>query len=463
MTATESGRGAHLSLAVLLAALFLTILNETTVAVALPLIAADLDVPLSQAQWLTTSFVLTMAVVVPLNAWMQARWQVRTLFVVAMLLFVAGSAVAATGTHLGVMLMGRVLQGAATAMLAPTVLTIGMQIAPPDRRGRVMGVIAMVGSVAPAAGPAIGGLMVAAGGWHAVFLGMIPVALIITLLGVWHIPSSPPESVLARWDALSTGLSVGGFGLSVFGLSSITSGATSRPMAVLSLGIGMAAVAAFCRRQLRLARGSGALLDLRVFQRREFSLGAVGLALAFGQLFGTLNAVPLVLQGEFGTGPGTTGLLLLPGGLTMFLLAPVVGRWFDRHGPRRLTMTGAVCSGVGVLGLALVPSSAPAAVIMAPHAFVNMGAAFCLPAFSTFALSSLHRSQYAHGSAVLQTLQHLSGALGAAVILSTFEASANASRTVWWCVLAAAAALLAIGSRAARTPVPTPDVVQATS
>ncbi|NAZ77151.1 DHA2 family efflux MFS transporter permease subunit [Kineococcus sp. T13] len=412
----------------LLVSAFVVILNETIMGVALPRLMADLGVTAATGQWLTTGFMLTMAVVIPATGFIMTRFRLRQVFAAAMGLFSLGTAVAAVAPGFEVLLLGRIVQASGTAVMMPLLMTTAMTLVPPAARGRTMGTISIVISVAPAIGPTISGLVLSALSWRWMFLLVLPIALLALGLGLWKVRdvTTPRE---ARLDVLSLALSAVGFGGLIYGLSSTGEAAGGHaPVAPwIPVAVGVLALAAFVARQSRLQRASahGPLMDLRVFADRSFTVSSLVLVISFMGLFGTLIVLPIFLQTVLRLGSLETGLLLLPGGALMGVLSPLVGRLFDRYGPRPLVVPGAVVVSAGLwLLTTLHPGTATGMVVLA-HCLVSLGLAFMFTPLFTSALGSLRAELYAHGSAVVGTVQQLAGAAGTALfvtVLSTTSA-----------------------------------------
>lgn len=428
-------------LAVLLVGAFVVILNETAMNVALSRIMADLSVTERSAQWLTTGFMLTMAVVIPTSGWLLQRLSTRQVFGLAMSLFSAGTLIAALSFAFPLLLVGRVVQACGTAVMMPLMMTTVMTVVPNHIRGRIMGTITLVIACAPAIGPTLSGLILQFFAWRFVFVMVLPIALTILFLGLRLIPDLGPGRE-ARLDVVSLPLAAVGFGGLVYGLSLV--GNTDAPTWALPvvLVVGALALVAFGLRQVVLQRTDDALLDLRTFRVGEFSLAVVVMALVMLVLFGSIIATPLVLQQVLHTPPLEVGLLLLPGGLLMGLLGPVVGRLYDRIGPRWLAVPG----GVAVAGaFAIFATISPETQwwhLLVANLVMSAGLAFMMTPLFTVALGSLPHHLISYGSAVVGTVQQVAGAAGTALfvtIMSTVAASAGGT----------AEAALASGARVA--------------
>ncbi len=415
----------RLVIGLMLVSAFVVILNETLMGVALPVLMRELRVDANAAQWLSTAFMLTMAVVIPITGWLIQRFNTRPVFIVAMVLFSAGTLVAALAPGFAVLLVARVVQASGTAIMMPLLFTTVMTLVPPAARGRTMGNISIVISVAPALGPTISGLILSVLDWRWMFILVLPVALGALALGIARIPNvTTPKPT--HFDVFSVVLSAFGFGGIVYGLSNLGAIATGgNPLnGWLPLVVGLVGVAAFIARQLQLQRRDDALLDLRTFRSRQFTLSITMIVVSMLALFGTVILLPIYLQNVLGLDTLGTGLLLLPGGLLMGLLAPIVGRIYDRIGPTALVVTGSVLVSVVFWGMAMFTESTPTWWVLAAHVVLSLALALMFTPLFTSGLGALPPALYSHGSAIVGTVQQVAGAAGTALFVTIMAAQA---------------------------------------
>ncbi|MDT9593012.1 DHA2 family efflux MFS transporter permease subunit [Nocardioides zeae] len=396
---------------------FVVILNETIMSVALPQLMVDLDISAARAQWLTSAFLLTMAVVIPLTGWLLQRLHVRTVFIFAMSTFSVGTLLAAVAPGFEVLVVGRVVQAVGTAIMMPLLMTTILTTVAPERRGRMMGTISIVISVAPALGPTVSGLILQSLSWRWMFWIVLPIALVSLALGaVWVRNVTQPGR--PSLDVLSVVLSAVAFSGLIFGLSSIGESAGGHaPVAPwIPITVGALALVAFVARQLSLKER--ALLDLRTFATPAFSIAVSLVVVSMMALFGTLILLPIYLQNVLGRSTIETGLVLLPGGLTMGLLAPFVGRLFDQHGPRPLVAPGAVVASVALWSMSLLGQDTSIALVIGIHVVLSVGLALMFTPLLTSALGALPPQLYSHGSAIVGTVQQVAGAAGTALFIT---------------------------------------------
>ncbi|HYP73025.1 MAG TPA: DHA2 family efflux MFS transporter permease subunit [Microbacterium sp.] len=442
----------------LLAAAFVAILNETTMGVAIPHLIGDLGITAVQAQWLTTAFMLTMAVVIPTTGFLLRRYSTRAMFATAMGLFSAGTLIALIAPGFEVLLAGRVVQASGTAIMMPLLMTTLMTVVPPHLRGRMMGRVSVVISLAPAIGPTMAGIVLDTLSWRWIFAIVLPIALVALVVGVRWIHNLG-ERTHAPLDILSVVLSAFGFGGLVFGLSQIggtghdagtdaaaqAAASASTVTLIVSLSVGVIALGLFVWRQIVLQKVDDALLDLRIFRSGNFSLSVAHFAVMSLAFFGTITVLPLYMQGTLGLTATESGLVVLPGALAMGLLGPVIGRVYDRWGTRVLLVPGTIVVLAILWWFTTLTETTPVWILVVTQTLLSVGLAMSFTPLFTASLGSLQPKFYSFGSATVSTVQQVAGAAGIALlvtVMSAVTASASASG-------AAEAAAGAAGSRAA--------------
>jgi DHA2 family lincomycin resistance protein-like MFS transporter len=403
---------------ILLVSAFCVVLNETMMGVAIPRLMTGLSVTADAAQWLTTAFLLTMAVVIPITGFLLQRLNTRPIFLLAMALFSLGTLFATLAPSLGLLVAARIVQASGTAIMMPLLMTTVMTLVPPEARGKTMGNISIVMSVAPAIGPTISGLILNYLSWRWMFVLMLPIALAALFLGWRRMVNvtTPRYTPLDVFSVLVSVLAFGGvvYGLANFGVPVARGGAS--PWVPLSIGGG--AMLVFVSRQLALQRTERALLDLRTFASRNFTISIVMMAISMMALLGTIILLPIYLQNVLQFSTLQTGLLLLPGGLLMGLLGPRVGRLYDKLGPTSVIVPGIVVVSSVLWAMTQLREDTWFGYILAGHVVMSVGFALLFTPLFTVSLSSVPPALYSHGSAILGSVQQVSGAAGVALFVA---------------------------------------------
>lgn len=425
---------AVMTISVLIVSAFVMILNETIMNVALPTLMEQFAVSADRAQWLATAFMLTLAVVIPTTGYLLRRYSIRQVYTAAMSLFILGTAIAASAMFFDMLLVARVIQASGTAVMMPLLMTTILDLVPVSRRGQIMGNVSIVISVAPAIGPTISGLILQALSWRFIFLLVLPIAIAALIFGRARVAKDGGGEA-SYLSVPSIILSVPGFGGLVYGLSNLggghdaaaSAGATQSSIAWVAIAISVVCLTAFVFLQLRLQRKNHALLDLRPFTYRDFTLSLITMVLAMVALFGVIILAPLYLQQVRGLSTLQTGLMLLPGGILMGVLAPFVGRWYDRIGARALVVPGSILLSAILWQFTRFDQHTPIWLILGLLFTMNLSFALLFTPLFTTALNPLPHSLHSHGSALLSALQQLGGAAGTALLIGLMVSGASAA------------------------------------
>ena len=435
----------------LLVAAFVAILNETTMAIAIPELNVALGIPPEQGQWFTSAFMLTMAVVIPTTGYVVQRFTTRQVFLAAITTFALGTALCLVSHGFLPLLLGRIVQAAGTGIMLPLLMTTMMNVVPPHSRGRMMGRVGLVISLAPAIGPTMSGIVLDNLGWRWLFGIVLPIALVAMALGAkWM--TNLGETVRAPFDAISVPLSALAFGGLVFGLSQFggahggdAGGSSATVVGWSFVAAGILFLALFVWRQLALQRKDAPFLDLRVFMSRNYSLSVVIMAVVALAMFGTFSLLPLFLQTVAGLSAAQSGMVLLPGSLLMGLLGPVMGRIYDAQGPRVLLIPGTIMIATAMFFYSRVGEDTPVWMLVIVQSVMSLGLAGSFTPLFSASLGSLKRHLYSHGSAVLNTLQQVAGAAGTAMLVAIYSGALHSGEAAGQTAAQAAAP----GARAA--------------
>ncbi len=295
---------------------------------------SDFGVASSTAQWLVTGYMLVIGTLIPVSAYFMQRFTTRQLFITAMSLFTLGTLISGFSPVFSVLLIGRLTQAVGTAIMIPLLINVILSVIPVERRGAAMGMVGLVIMFAPAIGPTVSGLIVENFTWRWLFYFILPISLGSLFFGM-KVLTNISEVSKPKLDILSFVLSTLGFGGIVYGFSAAGKGDASftDPLVFSFLLVGFISLGLFSWRQLKL---ESPLLDIRVFRYPMFLLGLLLVMLVMMTMFAMMLVMPIYMQGALLFSAITAGLIMLPGGLLNGAMSPIMGRLFDKFGPRPL-------------------------------------------------------------------------------------------------------------------------------
>ncbi|EGA90252.1 major facilitator superfamily permease [Planococcus donghaensis MPA1U2] len=410
-------------LAVLLSGAFITILNQTLLATALPPIMNDLKISESTVQWLQSIFMLVNGIMIPITAFLIGKFTTRSLFLTAMSLFAAGTLLAAISPNFTFLLMGRMLQGAGAGIMMPLLQTILFLIFPVSQRGKAMGMFGLIIAFAPAIGPSLSGYLVDHYPWRSVFYVVLPIALII-LAAAYVVLKNVTEQTNPTMDYLSIVLSTLGFGGLLYGFSIAGNVGWLSTNVVVSLVIGAIALYWFITRQLKLKQP---ILEFRVFKYRIFSIATSLGMIVFASMIATTVILPLFMQNLLGFDALHSGLMLLPGAIIMGIMNPVTGALFDKYGAKWLLRIGFAILTVTTFFFANLSQDTTFLYLAVLNAIRMGGISMVMMPSTTLGLNQLPNHLIPHGTAMNNTFRQISGAIGTAVLVTVTVTAASDS------------------------------------
>jgi EmrB/QacA subfamily drug resistance transporter len=329
----------------------LALLDATIVNVAISTLGQAFRAPLSTIEWVSTGYLLAVAIAIPITGWAVDRFGGRIVWLLGLVIFTGASALAAVAWSAASLIAFRILQGIGGGMLEPTRLTVLARAAGPHRAGRVIGLIAISSTIGPVLGPILGGLILQHLAWEWIFLVNVPIGVISLGLALWAVPHDRPAHAAGRRiDLLGISLLCPGFAAIVYALSQAAQDGFDAPAVLAGLAVG---VLLFVGYLLHVRRDpERAIIDLRLFRSRGYTASISVMFLVGGALFSLMFLLPLYWQEARGRDILDAGLLLAPLGLGTLIGMPLAGRLADRVGARRLVPAGAGLVAIGALAFA---------------------------------------------------------------------------------------------------------------
>ena len=408
--------------AVLMIGTFVGLFGETALNMALTNIMEDFDVSAASAAWLTTGYLLVLAVLVPLSSYLVRWFTTRQLIVTAVSIAVVGSLVAALSPTFAILLVGRFIQAIATGIILPLMFSVVMLIFPVQKRGAVMGIVGIILTAGPALGPSIAGLIVSSLSWRFIFWIMVVVYAIVLLLGFSKV-GNVSNVTRPKIDLISLVSSTFGFGGVVFALATLAEESFSEPIVWVPLVVGLVLLVVFGVRQTKMAEP---MIDLSVFKSPMFTLGVALMVATMFMILSVAILVPMFLKTVLGFAALTAGLCMLPGNVLNIIMSPIVGTNFDKVGAKIFTRIGFTMILVSmIVFLTTISADTATWIIIVNLCVFFVGVSMTIMPAQTNAMNSLAPQQFADGSAALNTLTQIAGASGTAVAITMFTIGQN--------------------------------------
>jgi EmrB/QacA subfamily drug resistance transporter len=403
----DLGRHVLAAAAVVICGAVMTILDTTIVNIAIDRLAVEFGAPLTTIQWVSTAYLLALAAVIPLTGWSVDRFGTRRVFMVAIAVFVLGSALSGAAWSAGSLIAFRVLQGLGGGLVMPVGMTILARAAGQDRMGRVMALVGIPMLLAPAVGPIVGGALVDGATWRLIFFLNIPLGALTLALAARTLEREQPAGA-GPLDLTGAALLSPGLAALVLGLSA--DGAWPALLA------GAVLVAAFVRHALRARHP---LIDLRILRDRAVA-AATGTVLLFsGAFFGSLLLFALYLQLARGQSALGAGLLLLPQAVGAMLTMPVAGKLTDRVGAGAIVVPGVAVALLGTIPAVVTDSPGVLIAIGLVLRGAGMGATL-MPAMAA-AYQALPPEHVARAASLLEIAQRVGASVGIALLAVVLE------------------------------------------
>lgn len=404
-------------IAILFVGAFVSILNETLLNVALPSIMKEFDASASAVQWLTTGYMLINGVLIPASAFFIQKFTNRKLFILAMSLFTAGTLLATFAPSLGVLLAARMIQASGSAIMMPLLMNVMLFSFPVERRGAAMGLFGLVMITAPAIGPTLSGWLIEHYSWRTLFDVVMPIAVITLLFAIFKLKNITPQRDI-KLDILSIILSSIGFGGLLYGFSSAGEKGWDSAYVYMPIAVGFIGLLLFIIRQLRLDEP---LLEFRIYRYPMFALSsAISVVLAMA-MFSAMLLMPIYVQTLRGISPLHSGLLMLPGALVMGIMSPITGKLFDKFGARILAVIGLVVTIYTTHLFSNLTLETSYGYLMVLYTLRMFGMSMVMMPVMTNGLNQLPQSMNPHGTAMNNTLQQVSGAVGSAFLVTLMQ------------------------------------------
>jgi len=425
MNANRLERANHkwLTLAAMCFALFMIMLDNTVVNVALPSIQRSLKTTPENLEWTINAYFLSFAALILLGGKLGDRFGRKKIFLVGLAIFTLSSAACALSTSDAGLISARVVQGVGAALMNPLSLSIIVDAFPRHQVPTAIGIWAGISGLGLAIGPLLGGFLVENVGWSAVFWINVPIGVVAAVVTLWAVHESRDPKARG-FDIVGTVLVTGGLFSLVWALIRTNSHSWGSPETIVPLVAAAVLLVAFVVWEDRQA---DPMIPLSFFRRRSFDVAVVSIALVGFSMFGIIYFLTLYLQNVRGYSAIESGVRTLPMTLMVILIAPIAGKLSARIGPRPLMVGGMLIMSAGLASLTRLSLDASYWTVIFPSFIcVGAGVAMSMPTTTGVAMSSVDQARAGIASGVVNSARQVGGALGVAVLGSVAATVASA-------------------------------------
>ena len=429
---TVQGRKNVLLLTTLYAAAFVAGFNENLVNMALMSIMGECGVDSVTAQWLVTGYMIVSTVVVSCMAFLYQRVKLRTLFLVAAVLSLVGSALGLVAGSFAMLMAARLIQAVGTGIFIPAMMNTILAVTPKNRLGTFMSIGGCVITFGPAFAPVVCGALVTAFGWHSIFV--IPTVAMVVLIGCCFAFVRNLENTPAKLDVPSVALSALGLTAFVYGVSEVTANVT---LAVGVLAIAVAAIAAFAWRQFHCDHP---LIELSPLKNARFVMPLLLVMMAMMTTFSMSVLLPLYFEGALGMTALVAGVVMLAPVLTNAFATLFGGRVMDKRGEWPLLPAGFVCIVAGLVLMVALSATMSLPGVFVGAVLVYVGVGLVLSPSQTAGLKNLPPRQNPSGVTLMTTCLQIAACIGPSLFVGVMN-SAQAGALAGGAEVAASTAL----------------------
>lgn len=396
---------------------FVAILNQTLLNVALPHIMNDLGITTSTVQWLSTGYMLTNGIFIPITAFLIARLGTRKLFISAILAFTIGSVICSISANFSMLMVGRVVQAAGAGVIMPLLMTVFMTIFPPEKRGGAMGLMGVAMIFAPAIGPTLSGWLIGHFSWRLLFDIVIPFGILDLILAVFWM-KDVTKVTKPKFDTWGFIFSTIGFGFLLYGFSEAGNDGWTSGTVMISLIVGIIALVAFVIREFST---DSPMLDLHVFKYDIFALTTVVSMVVNMAMFAAMILLPVYLQNLRGFTALQSGLMMLPGAIIMGIMSPISGKLFDKMGARPLAIIGLIITVATTWEFSRLTMQTTLVHVMILYILRMFGMSFIMMTVMTEGMNQLPLRLTSHGTAASNTARTVAGSIGTAFLVTVMS------------------------------------------
>lgn len=404
-----------------LATAFLLTFCQFLLITSYPAIMKEFQINATEVQWLTTIYLLTTVLFIPLTGYLSNRFSTKMLLIFALFCMTVGLIVGALSQSFIQLILSRAIQAVGTGVILPVIQTILITVFPKEKRGFALGLLGGVVNVAPASAPSLTGMIIDIFHWRILHWFMLPLVLVLFIMAVFYM-KDVLEKHEAKLDVRSVILSAGAFSLFIFSISNISIAGMEFTFVVFPFLISIILLYLFVRRQLAV---SIPVLNVRLFQNRTFLLTVVLIFMNMMLLLSAETILPMFAQNVLETSAFLSGFLLMPGTILLCIVSVISGNLYDRFGGRILSIIGFSFTFVSLLLMISLHIDSSPFLIMIYFCFFMTGFGLTLMPLVSVSVDVLEEKEMAHNSAIVNTVRQVGMAFGVVMLTTVISITAS--------------------------------------
>ncbi len=398
---------------------FCGVVSETSMNVAFPTLMNEFGIGTNTVQWITTGYLLVLALVITMSSYLKRNFSQRTQFIVAITCFISATLACFAAPSFAVLMIGRMVQGVGTGIALPLMFNIIMSEAPKEKIGLFMGIGMLVTAIAPAVGPVLGGSIVDLFGWRYIFLSLMPFLLLSALVGCHLIKGGAPQDH-SRFHVFDYALIVVGYTCFILAMVQASTSGWVSAVVISLLAVAVIALALFVR---QARREEHPLLRVEVLGYRNFMFSLAVILIMQFDVLALGYVLPNYSQLVNHTGALVAGSLLVPGCIVGAIVSPLSGRLLDKAGARLPIVMSMSFMLVSLVLFTCFGEKLTSTMCYVFYVVFTIGQGLGCGNTLTFGLSQLPKELSADGNALINSFQQLAGAMGTAVIATIVASS----------------------------------------
>lgn len=406
-----------LALIVIVIGTFMAILDSSIVNIAIPKMMAVFNASTDQIEWVLTSYMITMAIVLPMSGLLGERFGLKNVYVFALIVFTIGSLLCGISWNLPSMIVARIIQAIGGGMIMPVSMTLIYKLVPRQKIGLAMGFWGIAAMAAPAIGPTLGGYLIEYADWRLIFNVNVPIG-ILAIFSTAVLLDNYKEKSIHKFDYVGSLLVAISILTLILALNDGNRKGWESPYVVSLFVTSVLSIIAFIIVELN---HNEPILDIRILKNYHFSLGLILSSITSIALFGGVFLIPIYLQSFMGLTAMHAGLLMLPSSIATAIFMPISGKLFDKYGAKGMIVCGMTLLVCTTYLLSKINLNTDLTYVMIVLIFRGVGIGVAMMPISTYSMSTISNTQVGKASALSGTVRQVAGALGIALFSSVMS------------------------------------------